>query len=103
MGRSWRSWAADPRAVDAAVVLLGLALTVLAVRGRWAPWPRPVIAVAGVAGSLAQWPRRRRPWLAALAGSVAYALSGNPAPLVTGLGTAAVRAPRWQVPLLGLA
>ena len=53
-----------------------------------------VILVAGVLGSLAQWWRRRRPELAGLVGSAAYGLSGNPGPLLIGLYSGAVYAPR---------
>jgi len=94
---NWRRLATDRRALDAAVVVACLALTVLAVKTPWAALPRPVIAVAGVLGSLAQWPRRRRPYVAAVVGSVAYALSGNPAPALVGVYSAAAFGPRWLI------
>jgi hypothetical protein len=64
-----RALVADPRVLDAALVLGCLALTALAVKGSWSPLPRPAIAAAGAAGSLAQWPRRRWPQVAALLGA----------------------------------
>ncbi|HTJ37150.1 MAG TPA: histidine kinase [Dactylosporangium sp.] len=82
------------RVTDAALVVAGLALTVLAVKGHWAPMPAPVIAIAGTLGALAQYPRRRRPALAAIAGAVSYALSGNPLPLLTGVYSAGAHGPR---------
>lgn len=75
----------DRRVVDAALVVACLALTVLAVKTPWANLPRPVIAVAGVLGSVAQWPRRRWPLVATVAGAGAFVLSGNPGPLFVGL------------------
>jgi signal transduction histidine kinase len=84
-------------ALDAALVLGCVALAVLAVKGRWAPFPRPVIAVAGLLGSVAQWPRRRWPQVAAVVGAGSYVLSGNPGPLLVGLYTGAAYAPRRQV------
>jgi signal transduction histidine kinase len=92
-----RALAADPRVIDAAVVLGCLALSVLAVKGMWSPLPRPAIAVAGAVGSVAQLPRRRWPQVAALVGSASCVLSGNPVPLATGLYAAAVYAPRRQI------
>ncbi|GAB1645751.1 histidine kinase [Krasilnikovia sp. MM14-A1259] len=91
---SWRALFADPRVADGAVVLVCLLLTAFAVKGHWVSLPRPVIALAGLAGTAAQWTRRTRPHLAALAGAVAYPLSGNPAPLLAGLYAAGVHAPR---------
>jgi signal transduction histidine kinase len=93
----WRSLAADPRAVDAVLVLAGLALTALAVKGHWSVLPGPAIAVAGAVGSLAQWPRRRWPELSAVGGAAGYALSGNPLPAVVGLYSAGSHAPRRRV------
>jgi signal transduction histidine kinase len=98
-----RALAANPRVVDAALVLGCLALCVLAVKGRWSPLPRPVIAAAGVAGSAAQWPRRRWPQAAAVVGAGTYVLSGNPGPLLVGLYAGAVYAPRRQVWALAVA
>ncbi|WP_106401007.1 sensor histidine kinase [Actinocorallia populi] len=73
------------RVLDGALVLGCLFLTALAVKTPWASAPRPVIAAAGIAASLAQWPGRRHPYVAALAGSVAYPLTGGPGPLLAGL------------------
>ena len=92
---NWRALVTDQR-VDAVVVLTCLFLTVLAVRGHWSAFPLPVIAVAGVLGSVAQWPRRRWPQAAAVAGAVGYALSGNPGPLLVGLYSGATYASRRQ-------
>jgi signal transduction histidine kinase len=94
------------RAGDAALVAGCLLLTILAVRGHWAPAPEPVIAVAGVLGSLALYPRRRWPALAAVAGAAAYTLSGNPVPVFVGLYSGAAYAPRrhvWAYPIVGWA
>ena len=102
----WRALAADRRVIDGALVVGCLLLTVLAVKGHWSELPRPVIAGAGVAGSAAQWLRRRRPHLAAVAGSAAYALSGNPGPALVGLysgGSYAARRQVWAVVLVGWA
>ena len=98
----WRTLVTDRRVVDAAVVLACLFLTVLAVKGQWSALPRPVIALAGVVGSVAQWSRRRWPQAAAVAGAAGYALSGNPLPLVVGLYSAGSYAPRRQVWALAL-
>jgi signal transduction histidine kinase len=98
-----RALVADPRVLDAALVLGCLALTALAVKGSWSPLPRPAIAAAGVAGSVAQWPRRRRPQVAALVGAGSFVVSGNPAPLLAGLYSGAAYAPRRQVWLLAVA
>jgi signal transduction histidine kinase len=97
----WR----DPRVVDAALVVVCLLLTVLAVKTPWSPLPRPVIAAAGVLGSLAQWPRRRWPQVAVVAGAAAYALSGNPGPGLVGLHAVAAYGPRrrlWVAAVAGL-
>ncbi|MGH3879671.1 MAG: sensor histidine kinase [Actinophytocola sp.] len=93
----------DRRVVDAVLVVACLALTALAVKTPWATLPRPVIAVAGVLGSLALWPRRRLPHLAAIAGAVAYALSGNPGPALVGLYSAAAFGSRRMIWLPALA
>jgi signal transduction histidine kinase len=103
-----RHWTrlADRRVVDAAVVLACLSLTVLAVKTPWADLPRPVIAAAAVAGSAAQWWRRRWPQLAAVAGAASYALSGNPGPWLAGLYAGASYAPRrhvWALVIAGWA
>src|SRR5262249_8281342 len=99
----WRERLTGERVVDAVLVLAGLALTVLAVKGRWVMLSPPAIAVAGAAGSLAQWPRRRRPLFAAAFGSLAYVFSGNPGPIAIGLYSGAAYAPRRRVPLVALA
>jgi signal transduction histidine kinase len=93
---------ADPRFLDAAVTLGCFALSVLAVKGMWSVLPRPAIAIVGALGSAAQWPRRRWPRLAALAGA-GSAVSGNPVPLVVGLYSGAAYGPRRQVWYLALA
>jgi signal transduction histidine kinase len=77
--------ALGPRAVSVASVATCLALTVMAVKTPWSPLPAPVIAVAGLAGSVAVWFRGRWPAWVAVIGAVAYALSANPGPLVIGL------------------
>jgi signal transduction histidine kinase len=89
MSARWRAWLTDPRAHDAALVLVCLILTVLAVKGRWSPLPRPVLLVAGVAGSVAQWWRRRRPLVAVTVAAGTFALSGNPGPWLVGVYSAA--------------
>jgi signal transduction histidine kinase len=99
-----RLW--DPRLLDAAAVLGCLFLTVLAVKASWSDLPRPVIGVAGTLGSLAQWRRRQWPLVAAIAGSAAYALSGNPGPWAVGVysgGSYARRRWLWLVALIGWA
>jgi signal transduction histidine kinase len=95
-------WVQDPRVVDAAAVLGCLFLTVLAVKASWSVLPRPVIAVAGAIGSLEQWRRRQRPGAAALAGSAAYLLSGNPGPWLVGVYSGASYGRRRWVWLVGL-
>jgi signal transduction histidine kinase len=101
--RRSRARLADQRVVDAAVVVACLVLTAFAVKTPWADVPRPVIAGAGAAGSLAQWWRRRQPQLATVAGAAAYALSGNPGPLLVGLYSGASYAPRRHVWALAVA
>jgi signal transduction histidine kinase len=90
------------RLADAALVLVCLALTGLAVKGRWSTLPWPVIVAAGVVGSAAQWRRRDRPDVAAVAGAVAYALSGNPGPALVGLYSGGSYAPRRRVWVLAV-
>lgn len=74
--------------VDATRVAGCLLLTAFAVKGHWSAPGRPVIAVAGVLGSVAQLWRRRLSPLATVAGAAAYVLSGNPGPLALGLYSA---------------
>lgn len=88
---------ASPRAVDAVLVVVCLALTALAVKTPWSPLPAAVLVVASVGGSAAQWWRRDRPRLAAIAGAVAYAFSGNPGPLLVGVYSGASYAHREQL------
>src|SRR3954447_754653 len=102
-GARWRNAVAGPRAVDAGLVLACVLLTVLAVKTPWARLPLPVIAVAGLLGSAAQWPRRRWPQLALAAGAGAFVLSGNPGPWLVGLHAGAVYAPRRQLWACGVA
>jgi signal transduction histidine kinase len=97
VARRLRACLADERVGDAAVVLGCSVLTVFAVKARWADLPRPVIAGAGLAGCLAQWWRRRHAQVATVAGAAAYALSGNPGPLLVGLYSGACHAPRRHV------
>jgi signal transduction histidine kinase len=89
-----------PRLVDAALAAFCLFLTALAVKTPWAPLPLVVVAVAGVAGSLALLARRRWPVPVAAVGAAAHVLSGNPGPLLAGLFTATERSPRRLLPLL---
>lgn len=96
----WRRLAGDRRVVDTLLVVACLALTALAVKTPWSVLPRPVIAVAGVLGSVAQWHRRR--WPATAAGAMAYALSGNPGPLLVGLYSGVAHGSRRQAWVLGL-
>src|SRR5262245_51711868 len=96
-------WVQDPRMVDAAAVLGCLFLTVLAVKASWSGLPRPVIAVTGVAGSLAQWRRRQWPGVAVVAGAASYLLSGNPGPWLVGVYSGALYGRRRRVWLVGLA
>ena len=103
---TWHALVGDRRAVDAAAVLACLVLTGFAVKAPWSSLPLPVIAVAGVSGAVAQWPRRRWPRAAAVLGAGAYALSGNPAPWLVGVYSGAAYAPRrqmWTVALAGWA
>ena len=86
--------------IDAALVLGCLFLTVLAVKTPWSPCPRPVIAVVGGLGSLAQWYRRRLPLTAAGAGALACAVGGNPGPLLVGVYSGASYAARRYVGLV---
>lgn len=90
------------RVVDTLLVVACLALTALAVKTPWSTLPRPVIAVAGVLGSAAQWYRLRWPHLSTGAGAVAYALSGNPGPLLVGLYSGVAHGSRGQAWALGL-
>src|SRR5918992_1233324 len=90
----------DPWVVDAALVACSAGLTVLAVKTPWSPLPLPVIALAGVAGSLAVWWQRRRPGAVAGIGAVTHVLSGNPGPLVVGLYQGAAIGRRRWLPLL---
>jgi signal transduction histidine kinase len=102
-GRAWwRRPVATRRLTAAAVLLACLFLTVLAVKTPWSPLPRWAIAVAGVLGSAAQWSHRRWPHLAAVAGAVAFPLSGNPGPWLVGLYAGVTHAPRRQVWLPGV-
>ncbi|WP_158220646.1 sensor histidine kinase [Kineosporia sp. A_224] len=106
MRTRWQTLLAEPRTVDAAVVLGCLVLTVLAVRGAWSGLPAAVIVPAGVGGSAAQWLRRRHPQVAAIAGAASYTLSGNPGPLLAGLYAGGAYAPRrraWLTATVGAA
>ena len=96
----------DRRVVDAVLVVACLLLTVLAVKTPWADLPRAVVAIAGVLGSALQWPRRRWPLAATVAGAAAFVLSGNPGPLLVGLYSGAAYPPRrlvWLAALTGWA
>ncbi len=103
---SYRRMLTDPRVVDGALVLACLALTALAVKTPWSTLPRPLIAVTGVAGSVAQWRRRTWPLLATALGAVSFPLSGNPGPWFVGVYSGAAYARRrhvWLYALLGWA
>ena len=105
-GASRRTQVTTQRLVDGAVVLTCLLLTAFAVKTPWSPLPTGVVAVAGVLGSAAQWPRRRWPHVSAVAGAAGFALSGNPGPWAVGLYAAATYAPRrhlWGPALAGWA
>jgi signal transduction histidine kinase len=93
----------ERRVLDPALVLGCLALTVLAAKGHWSPLPWPVIIAAGTVGSAAQWFRRRWPLVAAVVGSAAYGLSGNPGPWLLGVYSGAAYAARKLVPVAGVA
>jgi signal transduction histidine kinase len=97
--RGWRWWApaTERRVIDVTLVLACLGLTVLAVKTPWLPLPRPAIAVAGVAGSLAQWLRRDRPDVAAVLGAGALALGANPGAWLVGVYSGAAYTPRRRV------
>ncbi|GIE76424.1 hypothetical protein Aph02nite_23740 [Actinoplanes philippinensis] len=92
-----------PELVDAGLVLACLVLSLLAVKTPWSPLPWPVVAAAGVLGSAAMWRRRRWPVAAAVAGAVAFALGGNPGPLLIGLYSGARYASRRHAWLCGIA
>ncbi|MFI9838884.1 sensor histidine kinase [Nonomuraea sp. NPDC051941] len=77
--------APGPRAISVVSVTVCLFLTVLAVKTPWAPLPRVVIAAAGLVATGALWFRDRWPTAVAAVGAGAYALSGNPGPLLIGL------------------
>jgi signal transduction histidine kinase len=94
---NWRTPVTDGRAFDAALVLACLFLTALAVKTPWSPLPWPVVLVAGVLGSVAQWPRRRWPQVASVLGAATFALSGNPGTWLVGLYSAATYARRRLV------
>ncbi|MBO3741436.1 sensor histidine kinase [Actinoplanes flavus] len=96
-----RPW--DPRLTDAALVLVCLALSVLAVKTPWSPLPWPVVAVSGALGSVAVWLRRRWPVAGAVTGAGTFALAGNPGPLLIGLYHGARYASRRGRWLCGLA
>jgi len=106
MEMRWRGLLTDRRVVDTVAVLACLFLTVLAVKTPWSTLPRPAIAIIGVLGSAAQWPRRRWPHVANVAGAGTFALSGNPGPLLIGLYAGAAYGPRrlvWVAALVGWA
>ncbi|WP_440104120.1 sensor histidine kinase [Streptosporangium sp. H16] len=86
-----------PHAISAASVAFCLVLAILAVRVPWAPLPRVVIAAAGLVATGAVWFRDRWPTAVTAIGAGAYALSGNPGPLLIGLfsGAGARLGPRF--------
>ncbi|MFI5914576.1 sensor histidine kinase [Dactylosporangium sp. NPDC051541] len=91
---------------DAVLVATSLALTALALKGHWAAVPSAVIGIVGALGSLALWWRRRRPVAVGWVAAVSYALSGNPLPILFGVYSGAVHAPRpraWFLPVAGVA
>ncbi|MEV4176844.1 histidine kinase [Nonomuraea sp. NPDC049709] len=75
----------NPNAISSAAVASCLILTVLAVKTPWAPLPGAVIAASGLVASGSVWFRERWPTAVAAVGASAYALSGNPGPLLIGL------------------
>lgn len=95
-----RQRAADPRVISAVLVVLSVGLTALAVKTPWSPFPRWIIAVSGLAGSLALWWHRRRPAVATVTGAVVHVLSGNPWPLLVGLFSSAATRRFRLVPAL---
>jgi signal transduction histidine kinase len=98
----WRTKRADPRLIDAAVVTLCLVLAAFAVKAPWSSLPRPVIAVSGLVAGLAAAFRYRLPVAVTLIGAGAYALSGNPVPLIVGLFAGSVAGPRRSFPALAV-
>jgi signal transduction histidine kinase len=93
---------AETRTLDGVLVVVGLGLTVLAVRGSWSPVSGWAIATSGLVASFALWWRHRWPLTVTAIAAVAYVLSGNPWPLLVGLYTAAAAARNWQWLTLGL-
>jgi signal transduction histidine kinase len=93
-GRRWVRGPVDSRLVDAGAVVLGVALTPLAIKTPWSPWPAAVIVAANLAGSAALWWRRRRPVPVTVIGAIAHVLSGSPWSLLVGLFTTASAIPR---------
>lgn len=94
------------RLTDGALVAACLALTVLAVKTPWSPFPRPVIALVGILGSLTLWFRRQRPEVAAVAGAITCVVGGNPGPLIVGLYSSALYLRRryiWAIAIVGWA
>src|SRR5512133_1447969 len=91
------------RFIDVALVLGCLVLTALAVKGSWSSLPWPAAVAAGVVGSAAQGVRRRWPLVAAIAGTAAYPISGNPGPWLVGLYSGAVYARSLLIPVVAVA
>lgn len=85
--RSVLRWIATPRphVISAVCVAICLLLTVAAVKAPWAQTPRAIIAAAGLVATGAVWFRDRWPAGVAALGAGAFALSGNPGPLLIGL------------------
>ncbi|MFI5496766.1 sensor histidine kinase [Actinoplanes sp. NPDC051859] len=92
-----------PRLIDGALVAGCLLASGLAVKTPWSPLPWPIVLAAGLVGSAALWPRRRWPLCSAVAGAGAFALTGNPVPLLGGLYAAGRYAPRRRGWLGGIA
>jgi hypothetical protein len=94
--------ALSPRTLGVIAVALSLGLTYLAVKTPWSSLPRPVIAASGVAASVSLWFRARLPVTVAAVCGAAYALSGNPGPLLVSLFSGVGARLSWRVPALAV-
>ncbi|MBB2922143.1 sensor histidine kinase [Cellulomonas cellasea] len=91
------------RTLDTVLVVGSLLLTAMAARGGWSAVPAGVVAAAGALGSAVLVVRRARPVTVTTVGAAAYALSGNPLPLVVGLWSGGAHAPRRALALVAVA